>query len=420
MRKILHVLSQRPEKTGSGIYLQSLLKISNQKDYQQAVIAGVPSEVEKVDLANINRDNFYPVKFECQSLDFPVVGMSDLMPYKSTCYKDLDQEMFNKCKREFERVVKKAVREFKPDLIISHHLWLLTSLLKKLFPEIKVIAISHGTGLRQLRKNQRFRDYVISGCRNLDQIFALTEHQKEEIAALYGIDQNKIILTGAGYDSNIFYQPDKEVIEEKIKLIYAGKLSASKGVKHLIKACDLLEENLKEKIELSLYGSGSGQELAQIKKAAQKTDLNVHFPGAVPQAELAEAFRKSDIFCLPSFYEGLPLVIIEGLASGLRIVTTDLAGLKDYLGSEINNSGFIEYVELPRLQDTDIPFREDIEDFGKSFSTSIKKQIHNLKTENNLKQHQHQKLSQKDLTDFRSKIESLSWQGIFEKMDKYF
>ena len=59
---------------------------------------------------------------------------------------------------------------------------------------------------------------------------------------------------------------------------------------------------------------------------------------------------------LPSFYEGLPLVILEGLASGCRIVATDLPGTKEVLGN--SDADFITLVKTPRLRFTDQPYRE--------------------------------------------------------------
>jgi glycosyltransferase involved in cell wall biosynthesis len=50
--------------------------------------------------------------------------------------------------------------------------------------------------------------------------------------------------------------------------------------------------------------------------------------GQIPQPALAELLRRSDIFVLPSYFEGLPLVLIEAMASGAVPVSTDLPGVK--------------------------------------------------------------------------------------------
>ena len=406
MKKILHILSQRPEKTGSGIYLQSLLKEGNKKGYEQAVIAGVPANIEKVDLGNIDKGDFFPVKFNTKKLPFPVVGMSDVMPYPSTKYRELNSEMLKKYKNQFKDTIIKAIDEFQPDLILSNHLWILTSLVKQLARNIKVIGVSHGTGVRQLKKLNKYQDYVVEGCQDLDLVFALNNYQKKEIERLYNIPENKIIVMGAGYNSEIFYESQKSNCTKTIDIVYAGKLSYAKGVKFLIKAFEKLDRQREQKFSLKLFGEGSGEEFAEINNLVQNSKSNIELVGSVPQQKLAEEFRKSDIFCLPSFYEGLALVVIEALASGLRIVTTDLPGIKNWLGNEINKSGVIEYIELPRLKNTDIPHNEDLEQFVESLKKGLAIQVDK------------QPLLENE--ELKTKVKKLSWEGVFSRMEKYF
>ena len=121
----------------------------------------------------------------------------------------------------------------------------------------------------------------------------------------------------------------------------------------------MLEIN-KDEIELSIVGSGAGEEKREIEEVGNKSKLKVKFLAEVAQKELGEIFRQSHIFILPSFYEGLSLVTIEALASGLMVVATDLPGLKSFLGDEINNSGIIEYVDLPKMNDIDIPLEGEL------------------------------------------------------------
>lgn len=79
----------------------------------------------------------------------------------------------------------------------------------------------------------------------------------------------------------------------------------------------------------------------------------------------------SHILVPSSFYEGLPLVVLEGLASGCRIVATDLPGAKDILGNFETDT--ITLVRTPRLRFIDQPYRED----EYSFEQNLKKQFNN-------------------------------------------
>ncbi|MDR1017119.1 MAG: glycosyl transferase family 1, partial [Lachnospiraceae bacterium] len=85
--KILSVTAQKPNSTGSGVYLTELVKAWDNMGISQAVIGGI-SKDEKDDFKNgiIAGVKFYPVLHETKSLNFPVCGMSDSMPYKATKY----------------------------------------------------------------------------------------------------------------------------------------------------------------------------------------------------------------------------------------------------------------------------------------------------------------------------------------------
>ncbi len=406
MKKILHIIAQRPEKTGSGTYLRALIEQGEKRGYIQAVIAGIPANEPVIQFKeNIK---FYPVLFETQKLPFPVVGMTDIMPYKSTMYRKLDDDMFQKWKCAFNEILTKSIKEFKPDVIITHHLWIISAMIKELFPLIPTIAVCHGTDLRQMDLASQFDGYVSSHCRNIENIAALHEDQKNQIIKKYKIDKNKINVVGVGFNPNIFYMDDTRKNIDKIKLVYAGKLNFAKGVPSLIKAYNKLNID-KNYIELILAGSGTGDEFEAIKEMVKESRLKIVLKGAVPQKELSKLFRESHLFVFPSFFEGLPLVLVEALASGMRIVTSELPGVKDFLGDYINAKGLIDYVKMPALKSIDEPFEKDLPDFEKMFSMAIENQIEKIKTEN-----------LKEDLKFKKIINSMSWDGVFNKIENLF
>ncbi|WPC40819.1 glycosyltransferase family 4 protein [Clostridium sp. JS66] len=406
LKKILHIIAQRPEKTGSGTYLQALIEQGEKKGYCQAVIAGIPANEPntyfKTDV------KFYPVVFETKTLPFPVVGMTDIMPYKSTMYRKLNEDMLSKWKNAFSEVLTKSVMEFKPDVIITHHLWILSAMVKEMFPLIKTIAICHGTDLRQMNLAPNFNNYVSKYCRSIDNIAALHEDQKNEIIKKYQIDQNKITVVGVGFNPNIFYTSDTEKNMDKIKLIYAGKLNFAKGIPSLIKSYNKLDID-KNSIELILAGSGTGSQFKAIEKIAEESRLKVILKGSIPQNELSKLFRESHLFVFPSFFEGLPLVLTEALASDMLIVTTNLPGVKDFFGDYINKKGLIEYVKMPSLKSLDEPFEEDLPNFEEEFSKAIENQLEKIKN----------KYYKKD-PKVKEVIDNMSWKGVFNKIENLF
>ncbi len=93
----------------------------------------------------------------------------------------------------------------------------------------------------------------------------------------------------------------------------------------------------------------------------------------MPQEKLAEIFRRSHLLILPSFYEGLALVLLEALACGCRLVSTNFPGLEEVLG-ELPGS-YCRLVDLPRLKSLDTPFPEDEGSFEERLTAAIRDQI---------------------------------------------
>ncbi|MFC1887287.1 glycosyltransferase family 4 protein [Candidatus Cloacimonadota bacterium] len=400
MYKILHVLAQRPGRTGSGVFLNALVEQAARKGHQQAVIAGIPFD-DKLDFPQIKLEFLYPVYFDTPDLPFHVAGMSDVMPYPSTTYSKMSTDMLTRWNESFEKAIKQALYQFKPDIIISHHLWMLTALVKKLVANNPVIAISHGTGLRQLNLASHLKENVIKGCRDVDLVLALNIYQRNEIVRQYGIKPENIVVTGCGYNSDIFYPPADKTSSDKIKLVYCGKLSKAKGVIHLIKIFNQISRG--KNLELIMIGSGHGSEETKIRQLAAENPDKINFRGSVDQQEVGDIFREADIFILPSFYEGFGLVVLEALATGLKVITTEIPGLRSWLGSKINNSGQINYIALPRLENMDQPLEEDIPQFEKDLKQTLLKVIDSLD-------------NKYDISCLKE-IEEKSWENLFQNIE---
>ena len=90
--------------------------------------------------------------------------------------------------------------------------------------------------------------------------------------------------------------------------------------------------------------------------------------------------RKKDIFVLPSYFEGLGLIAVEALGSGVFVVSSEIKGLIEFLGEEINSNNVIEYVKLPKIYDTDKAVEEEKPEFVKRLVKKIELQIRRVKT----------------------------------------
>ncbi|MFV0362865.1 MAG: glycosyltransferase family 4 protein [Suipraeoptans sp.] len=369
--KILSVSAQKPNSTGSGVYLTSLVNEFDKMGHKQAVIAGVYKE----DTVNLpDKVIFYPVFFHTENLPFAICGMSDEMPYESTRYSDMTQKMIQEFRYAFSIVLKKAINEFNPDIIICHHLYLLTAMVREAYPDIKVYGICHNTDIRQIIKTDLEREYIKSQTRKLDAIFAASEAQSKLLVEYYALDKNSIKLLGTGYNSNLFCPIEIEKNPKIFTIIFAGKISEKKGVKSLIRSLNYLPYT-GDKLILNLVGgSGNKDEYNEIKQMAKQSKYQVNFIGQLSQEELVKYYCSSDVFVLPSFNEAIPLVVIEALACGTKVVVSDLPGVRDWI-SEYIPKAHIDYVTLPKLSNADQADTAELDCFERRLAKAIQKSL---------------------------------------------
>ena len=225
--KVLHVLAQLPVKTGSGVYFTNVIEgLKEYENIDQACIYGVTNEY---DINILDKEKQFEVVFESENIPFPIVGMSDIMPYPNTLYHDMTDEMFVQWKNEFLRQLNLAKEKFNPDVVLTHHLWILSSMVREVFADKRVIAVCHNTDIRQAKQNAHLKDKHVHSLKDVDNVLALSNMQFKDIEEVFGIDSKKIIDIGAGYNEKIFYPLEKYPKKEKVELVYAGKFDDSKG-----------------------------------------------------------------------------------------------------------------------------------------------------------------------------------------------
>lgn len=386
--KILSITAQKPHSTGSGVYLTELVKNWAALGHEQAVVGGIYAE-DMVDFPEVVR--FYPVFYQTEKLPFSITGMSDEMPYESTRYRELTREMVEQFRAAFAEQIAQAVGQLDPDLIVCHHLYLLTAMVREWYPQKKVIAICHGSDLRQIEKNPLQRAYIKERIRDVDRVIALHKEQKKEIERIFGMTEEKIVVAGVGYNDQIFFPDDARLHSEsdherRKKIIFAGKISEKKGVCSLLRALEYLPYP-EEMLEVILAGGhGPEEEYQMIRKLAEEAKYPVRFPGMLPQRELAEQFRKSDVFVLPSFFEGLALVNIEAMACGCKVVCSDIPGMKEWFSENVPGEA-IAFVRLPAMKNTDEPIAEELQGYERRLAEALRKKLEQ-------KEEEHPQLSQ--------------------------
>lgn len=398
--KILHVIAQLPSRTGSGVYFSNMVEEFKKYGYDQKVIFG---NQDNFPWDILDEDHIYSINFKTESLPFPIVGMSDVMPYENTKYSDMTEDMFKLWADGFRHRLEEVKKDFKPDLIFGHHLWILTSILREVFPDTKLIGVCHNTDLRQARMNPKIKESYVKNIDKLDYIFSASEEQKKEIVEIYGADIRRIVAVGGGFNQNIFYASDRVKNRDKIKLVFCAKIDPSKGIYELIEVYKSL--NLSD-ISLDIIGAPNEENKARVESMI-KDDPSIRMYNVKDQLALGDELREKDIFIMPSYYEGLGLMAIESLACGLYVVTSEIEALMTLLGDRVRDSGVIKYTPLPNIYDTDKPLTEELPKFKEDLKLNILDQIDKVRRGLAFPE------------EIREEIKSHSWEGLVGEMNKF-
>jgi len=156
-------------------------------------------------------------------------------------------------------------------------------------------------------------------------IICVNPHIKSELTDYYGVCEDKIDIIGNGVDCDYYSPAEKITGEDEVIITYAGRLVSRKNVDLLIRAVAALG---RERFKFRVRIIGEGEEEKRLKGLAGSLGINdsVAFLGRKDKGDLLELYRSSDLFVLPSRYEGMPLVLLESQACGVPAVVTNFDG----------------------------------------------------------------------------------------------
>jgi glycogen(starch) synthase len=114
---------------------------------------------------------------------------------------------------------------------------------------------------------------------------------------------------------------------DRNQILFVGRLKAAKGVRELLDAFALLAEDLPN-VTLRFVGEGPLRD--ELEETATEYGLTdrVTFAGRVPNEELPKTYAESAVFALPSEVEGFPRTVLEAMACGTPVVTSELPQLQ--------------------------------------------------------------------------------------------
>lgn len=159
-------------------------------------------------------------------------------------------------------------------------------------------------------------------------VVAISDFGRSQVLTLIDEEEwHKVHVVRCGLDPDVF-EPITRSDGDGHRILCVGRLVHLKGQSLLVEALARLRSDGHD-VELVLVGDGPKR--AALEQEAARLGLGdaVHFAGAVGQDEILDHYRAATLFCLPSFAEGLPVVLMEAMAVGLPVVTTRIMGVPE-------------------------------------------------------------------------------------------
>ena len=139
---------------------------------------------------------------------------------------------------------------------------------------------------------------------------------------------DKLRVVHCGVDVSLFDLAERRDGERALEILTVGRVVPVKGQSLLVESVAALRER---GVEATLTIVGDGPELPALRALAAGLGVadRVRFEGAVGQDEIRGYYERADVFALPSFAEGLPVVLIEAMATGHPVVASRMTGVPE-------------------------------------------------------------------------------------------
>ena len=119
---------------------------------------------------------------------------------------------------------------------------------------------------------------------------------------------------------------------ESLRVLFVGRLVPEKGVSLLLDVAEGIASD--RRVEFAIVGAGPLEASLAGDIARRGLADRVRLIGAVGQDDLPQWYDWADVFCLPSFAEGLPVVLMEAMLSELPVITTTIAGIPELVNDD--------------------------------------------------------------------------------------
>ncbi len=179
-----------------------------------------------------------------------------------------------------------------------------------------------------------FEKYFFNNIVRSDMIITGSEFSKKEILERLDFQENQVRVIYHGIDHHLFkIQNDPKVDLDLPKkfILSVGSIEPRKNLIGLIKAYNQLSKEIKEEYHLVLVGF-KGWNNKEIMEIINQNKEYIHYLGYISDKELVNVYNLASLFVYPSFYEGFGLPVLEAMACGTPVITSNVSSLPEVGG----------------------------------------------------------------------------------------
>jgi colanic acid/amylovoran biosynthesis glycosyltransferase len=176
--------------------------------------------------------------------------------------------------------------------------------------------------------------------RNAQHLIVNSDYLKNKIIRDFGIDPSRIfILRKSIVTVRYSFKPERDIDLRSVKILFVKTDWKIGGLEDIAGALKLLPEI---KFTISIVGPGKEHEKKIKQLFVKLTNVKLSYLGKQSEGEVIQLLAEHDILCIPSRSEALGVAIMEGLASGIPVVTTNVGGI-----GEVTKNGEYAWVAQP-------------------------------------------------------------------------
>ena len=147
--------------------------------------------------------------------------------------------------------------------------------------------------------------------------------------------KGRLVMLGNGVGEEWFTVPRPKVRTGPLRVAFVGRLTREKGMRELLAATGMLPD-----VRWTLIGDALASDResmsGDVRRVAAASEGSIEALGMVDQGAVRAHLADADLLVLPSWREGVPRSVIEGMAMGLPVVATDIRGCRELVVPGVN------------------------------------------------------------------------------------